>query len=236
MKGVTHATSGLAAGAIISTAMNLTPNIALPTMLITAGAAMLPDFDHPQASPARMYGKATETLAIGISKLAGGHRKGTHTFYFPLLMGVLVFAAIVWVPANVGTYIVSFLLMSLAFTGLQMIPAQYRWAFPVICGGVTWWLVSSGFVGVKASLFVSCLVAVGAYTHLLGDMLTESGVPLLGPIPVFGKPWRRISFIPGFLQHRGWFVSSGWWDMTFRVACMVIIGVCALFYAGIIVL
>lgn len=197
---------------------------------------MLPDFDHPQASPARMYGKVTEMLATGISKLAGGHRKGTHTIYFPLLMGVLVFAAIVWVPANVGTYVVSFLLMSLAFTGLQMIPTQYRWAFPVVCGGVTWWLVSSGFVGVKASLFVAGLVVAGAYTHILGDMLTESGVPLLGPIPVFGEPWRRVSFIPVFLQHRGWFVSSGWWDMTFRVVCMVIIGVCALFYTGTIVL
>lgn len=236
MKGVTHATSGLAVGAIISTVMNLAPSIALPTMLITAGAAMLPDFDHPQASPARMYGKATETLAIGISKLAGGHRKGTHTIYFPILMGVLVFAAIVWVPANVGTYVVAFLLMSLAFTGLRMIPTQYRWAFPVICGGVTWWLVSSGFVGVKASLFVACLVTVGAYTHILGDMLTESGVPLLGPIPVFGEPWRRVSLIPGFLQHRGWFVSSGWWDMTFRTVCTVIIGVCALFYTGTIAL
>ena len=35
-------------------------------------------------------------------------------------------------------------------------------------------------------------VGVGCFVHLLGDMITKNGVPILWPIPIGRRMWRMI--------------------------------------------
>ena len=53
--------------------------------LICAGAALLPDMDHPGGTVARSLPPLSRWLARGVSRLGGGHRHGTHS-----LVGLLV--------------------------------------------------------------------------------------------------------------------------------------------------
>ena len=53
--------------------------------LICAGAALLPDMDHPGGTVARSLPPLSTWLARGVSRLGGGHRRGTHS-----LVGLLV--------------------------------------------------------------------------------------------------------------------------------------------------
>ena len=85
MLGRTHALSG--ADAVLA----LTPLLrdhgvtvdawAVPVAAVTAaGAAVLPDFDHADATPARSLGPLTAGLAWCVGLVSGGHRNGTHSF------------------------------------------------------------------------------------------------------------------------------------------------------------
>ena len=53
--------------------------------LICAGAALLPDMDHPGGTVARSLPPLSTWLARGVSRVCGGHRHGTHS-----LVGLLV--------------------------------------------------------------------------------------------------------------------------------------------------
>ncbi|MDO4919852.1 metal-dependent hydrolase [Kocuria sp.] len=53
--------------------------------LICAGAALLPDLDHPGGTVARSLPPLSTWLARGIARISGGHRRGTHS-----LVGLLV--------------------------------------------------------------------------------------------------------------------------------------------------
>lgn len=222
MKGITHATTGAAAGAVFATAAGFDLPTAIATVGLTAGAAMLPDFDHPSASPAQMYGPVTRGLARALSAISGGHRKATHMIFAPLLFALGIWAAIVFIPNQWGAYGSVFLLTSLAFTGLWRLDKKLRVLFPLLSAAVTWYAVTSGLGVGDSSLFVAECVALGVAAHMLGDALTESGIPLFGPIPVNGKPWKRISLIPAPLQHKGIFISTGAWDLINRVAAIAV--------------
>ena len=57
--------------------------------LICAGAALLPDLDHPGGTVARSLPPVSRWLAKGLSRLAGGHRRGTHSLLGLLAIMVL---------------------------------------------------------------------------------------------------------------------------------------------------
>ncbi len=54
-----------------------------PTVLC-AGAALLPDLDHPSGLMADTLGPVTHLLARGVAQAAGGHRQATHSLLFGL--------------------------------------------------------------------------------------------------------------------------------------------------------
>lgn len=222
MKGITHATTGAAAGALFATAIALPLPAAIAAVGLTAGAAMLPDFDHPSASPAQMYGPVTRIIARVISFICGGHRKATHMFFAPFFFAIAAWAAITFIPNQWGAYGAIFILTSLAFTGLWRLDKKWRIGFPVIAAIVTWYAVSAGLGVNDSAMFVAECVAIGVVAHMFGDIVTESGIPLFGPIPIGGKPWKRISLIPPFLQHKGMFISTGWWDMLNRIVAAIV--------------
>ena len=58
--------------------------------LVSAGAALLPDVDHPSASVARSLPPLTVWVARLVSAVGGGHRGITHS-----LVGAVLFVALV---------------------------------------------------------------------------------------------------------------------------------------------
>lgn len=54
--------------------------------LVCAGAALLPDIDHPKARISNSFGPLTRGLAHFVETIAGGHRHMTHTLWFVILM------------------------------------------------------------------------------------------------------------------------------------------------------
>jgi hypothetical protein len=59
-----------------------------------------------------------------------------------------------------------------------------------------WWLYQAG-PNPKAELselagLLGIAVAVGCFTHCLGDSITESGCPFLFPIPIAGETWYEL--------------------------------------------
>lgn len=66
-------------------------------ILAAAGAALLPDLDHPNASAARGLPPVTTALAALTASLSGGHRHGTHS-----LFGATIFTAAAWASSHLS--------------------------------------------------------------------------------------------------------------------------------------
>lgn len=177
MLGRSHALSGAAAGAAAAVLLHASPaHLAVATVL-TAGAAVLPDIDHPDATAARSFGFATRAFAWLVDRVSGGHRHGTHS-----LVGIAAFtAAAVLADAHrgalAGRVALGLLLTLVIASGLRALNA----------GGHTSDLVA--IVATAAMLWrgldlaaLPWTVGLGAAAHVVGDMLTDEGVPLWWPL------------------------------------------------------
>jgi membrane-bound metal-dependent hydrolase YbcI (DUF457 family) len=95
MLGYSHATSGalvwLATAPALSQALTgapmSAPELAAGTV-ICAGAALLPDLDHPQATIAHTFGPVSHVASKLTFILSGGHRQGTHSLLFSVGFGL----------------------------------------------------------------------------------------------------------------------------------------------------
>ena len=109
MLGFSHATSGalgwfLAAPAVANLiGQPLTaPELAVGAVAC-AGAALIPDLDHPQATIAWTFGPISKAAARLTALLAGGHRQGTHSLLFSIGFGAfcyLVGTSTKWLDSN----------------------------------------------------------------------------------------------------------------------------------------
>ena len=220
--GPTHAMSGAAIGlgvaAIIPASLGgpTTAIGALTFAAVTAGAALLPDIDSPQATVSRTFG----FLSMGVSHVCentalavydatksqrdedreNGHRTATHTVWFALAAGVLcaVLVGIFGQPASIG---ILFVTLGLAVRGL----------FPEFSKSSDWLAITAGSAAAAAAVWrwqpqmagpaaLGTAVAVGICAHILGDSITKSGVPMLGGlVSINGKRWWDIC-PPGFLR------------------------------------
>lgn len=186
MLGRSHSTSGavlaLAAEPLLASAgVPLTGWSILVLAISAAGGAMLPDFDHRQATIAHSLGPVTKLLAIGIEKVSGGHRNGTHS-----LLGLAVTTVIAWGVVQFGGWPLAIwlgFLFAVALAGLQMkFTPRSVILHTLLCLAGGWWLMTSAL---KASFpFDATIwgVAIGYLAHLFGDALTIQGVPFLLPI------------------------------------------------------
>lgn len=203
MMGTSHATAGalgwlltvpVAAGIV---AAPVEGKVLIAGTIATAGAALLPDLDHPDATIARTLGPITEGISKLVHLIAGGHRQATHSILFAVLAGLATHFIAAWSP--VAALIIFWSLTSLALKALHLTPPRIShnkkalfivaeatliaWAVNQYMPGNWWWL--------------GIAVGLGSFLHLgpLGDCLTPEGVPFLWP-------WRKRFALP-VIAHTG---------------------------------
>lgn len=178
MMGRTHALSGLVLGAAAGQFVwHSAPGYLAVGAAVTAGAAVLPDIDHPDASIARSFGFVTEAFAWIVEHISGGHRHGTHS-----LAGVAAFTALAYaaehyrqtLPGKAGLALLLILVLAAGVRALK-IGGHFG---DLLAIGAAVAMIVTGF-GLAE---VPWAVAVGAATHLLGDMLTDEGIPIAWPV------------------------------------------------------
>jgi len=192
MMGAGHAVSGAAAGLYAATLardlglLDIGPAATLTGAALCAGAALLPDLDHPNATIAKAFGPASVALAHSTNAVSsavyrytktgvdedrdGGHRGLTHTLAFAVVLGGLIAALVdVW---PLLTPVLLFVLLVLALRGL--IPNLHskmgrpgqgprrRLRTPA------WWRRTKGMIGIWA--------ISGALAWLLTDAMPASDV------------------------------------------------------------
>ncbi|MGW7319451.1 metal-dependent hydrolase [Streptomyces sp. NPDC054865] len=208
--GPTHALSGVAVWMAGAAGLQLF-DYPVPASELTvgaavcAGAALLPDIDHPSSTVARTFGPASAALSHLVDRVStavynatrtareaprtGGHRTLTHTGVFAAALGGLVSTAcgMLGKPAAVT---VLFLLLGLAIRGLMGTWARRQgWAVTMLiaaaaAAAATLWLPEG-----RGYPILGLAVTVGSVTHCLGDMITKQGCPLAWPMVHRGKRW-----------------------------------------------
>lgn len=178
MLGRSHALSGAVVGAGLSVAVLHAdrPHVALAAV-VTAGAAVLPDLDHHDSSIAHSFGFATQAFAWVVEKLSGGHRHLTHS-----LAGAGVFTALVWLagtyrhtwPGEIGLGFTLTLLLAAALRALKL--GGHAADLIALAGAAAMVRYSYGLA------LVPYAVAAGCVAHIIGDGLTDEGVPLWAPV------------------------------------------------------
>lgn len=190
MQGFTHALSGATAFLAVAAPLSNTIPLDFSTVALgtvtAAGAALLPDLDHPHATAARTFGPISEALSKGVSTISGGHRHATHS-----ILGAGVFAAAAVLIVQVGGWPLALLLaMCIGLADRALLPR----AKPRKDGRLQWGDIA-GFVHAVAAVAVGYALAhstldmavvpyavtIGVVIHILGDALTEKGVPFFWP-------------------------------------------------------
>lgn len=178
--------------------------------IVAAGAAVLPDLDEPEATAARSLGMPGRIASKTVRAAAGGHRQRTHTLLFAGVAAVWGYAAAAlstgewgngetyWrVPAALTAAICclwGFLLIGRAVKdrGLSLLAGKTTaW---VASAGMMFFMLSPLFASSSAPVIGDLVTAaspawwlpaamgVGVVAHLLGDLPTQSGVPVLWPL------------------------------------------------------
>lgn len=189
MMGGHHAITGAAAWvAVTSTApgalglMPLDPLGITAGALVCAGAALLPDADHPSATIAQSIPVVGKVGANAISGMVGGHRHGTHS-----LIGLAVMAGLAWLlqfavidvdwwpaPFPVGPIVAAVALVAFAVKAIGIVRS---WPAAWVSGAGVAAVVA--FAG--AETWIPHAIVLGVVLHLLGDFITIGGLPLLWP-------------------------------------------------------
>ncbi len=193
MMGTTHAASGavlfLAVQPLLASHGWIDPGMGtvIAGTVAAAGSGMLPDIDHHEASIAQSLGPVTKGITYIVSAISGGHRNGTHS-----LVGVVVLTALGYAGSRLTGWplgLVLGFLVAIGLAGLR-VKVDGSWVVHtllVIAATVVFCL--SGAHGWVDMRMLPWAVCVGCVAHILGDMLTKEGCPLIWP---FSKKRFRI--------------------------------------------
>lgn len=182
MMGSTHVSMAMIGGLVtlpLASWAGLSAPVEQAAWVLTwAGFGLAPDFDHPNAHAARMWGFPSRVLALGVGRLAGGHRKGTHD----LVLSPLIFAVLIFAGLRVGGQYVAMAVLAitigLALRGLQAIDLgrTAQAANLAISLAGAWWLTSHDHLAHFALLPLAA--AGGVLCHLIGDGMTDEKLPV----------------------------------------------------------
>ncbi len=211
MLGVSHALSGAALGLAVAgfgpgvLGAEPTAGSVMTFAGVTAGAALLPDLDHPSSLATKRFSAASwlaSRLVRPLSAFAysvtrsdrdvgtGRHRGLTHTILGAVMLGAAVNLASVAVgtPVLVGTL---FVCLALAIKGLDdLVPGPPSL---IVAAGLTVAVeryLPGGTTGTAG--WLGFAVTLGMLVHMVGDALTESGAPLLWPVRIKERRWYPV--------------------------------------------
>lgn len=98
MMGPAHALSGACAFSLAALPAHLPAQQYAIGIVVCAGAAVLPDIDHPGSGVSHTFWHLTRGFSWVVRKVSGGHRNGTHSF-----LGAAVFSALVFIATGLHT-------------------------------------------------------------------------------------------------------------------------------------
>jgi membrane-bound metal-dependent hydrolase YbcI (DUF457 family) len=189
MMGTSHATSGALGWLLIAPPLAMATGTPLSTPILvagtvaTAGAALLPDLDHPKSTIAYTLGPVTYGLAKLTNLVFGGHRQGTHTLLFAIGAGVVTFFASR--ASDIVMIAIMFAMSALAIRSLGLVPPRTSQNIKGLvvaaeAAAITWllWQYEPG----DWSLWLGVSVFLGCVLHCVGDTCTPEGVPWFKPI------------------------------------------------------
>jgi membrane-bound metal-dependent hydrolase YbcI (DUF457 family) len=197
MLGHSHALSGAVAGLAAGSLILHEPAapLALFAGLVTA-YALAPDIDSCGSTEARSLGFVTEAFAWIVRLVSGGHRHGTHS-----AAGVAAFAGAAWLAClfrhQQAGRIALFLILAAGFAAaLDALRIGGHAGNLLALGGAA----AMCWTGYGLAL-VPLAAALGAGTHIAGDMLTLTGCPLAWPLTMreFHLTPRPLRFTTGKL-------------------------------------
>jgi membrane-bound metal-dependent hydrolase YbcI (DUF457 family) len=158
----------------------LTPAELIAGALICAGAAMLPDLDHPSATIAQTFGPVTWVLSKAVCWASGGHRGATHSLVFAVAAGFGAHFLANRYP--IGRDILVILLIGLALRAIGIgIPGK-KFASAMVNIAMTVGLFAMFRSYEVGYAWLGLAVGVGSLIHVVGDCLTERGCPVLWPL------------------------------------------------------
>lgn len=184
--GRTHALSGAAAWLVLvpipgaTTGMATDPPRSPHRPRVAAGAAMLPDLDHPQSTAGRALGPITHLLAVAMAALAGGHRQATHSLLGVVAVAITLASIMATPLASATATGVIGLYIGLALRSIgpaEMRDARIDLTLIVTTVAVVWWLQPR----IAIDGWLPAAVGVGWLLHIVGDACTDQGVPWLWP-------------------------------------------------------
>jgi membrane-bound metal-dependent hydrolase YbcI (DUF457 family) len=223
MLGRDHALSGAFAFAALGPTLHVTGSHLAAGVLLTAGAGVLPDIDHPDSTIARSFGFLTQAFAWVVARISGGHRHGTHS-----IAGITVFSigalaagtyqlsgaragavpghvAFSWHMLPAGLY-----LALLYSSGLRALHVGGHHGDLLGIGGAiitcyTGWDLLRVGVGHWHIPLLALATAIGSAAHIACDELTHGGCPVFWP---FSE--REFHLLPRPLQFTTAKISETW--------------------------
>ncbi|WFE27999.1 metal-dependent hydrolase [Solwaraspora sp. WMMD791] len=183
---------------------------------VCAGGALFPDLDlsgkvtrnQGGATVARTFGvvslfaaEVIEKISLGVyhaTKLSkdphrnNGHRTLTHTIPFTVLVGwgttALCAAYGKW--AVIG---ILFFMIGLALRGLfDEWAKRAGWVIVTLVSAGAAYFTYLHLPGDRGYPMLGFAMGVGCFVHILGDLVTRAGVPILWPIPIRRRMWTMI--------------------------------------------
>lgn len=180
--------------------------------LVAAGAALLPDADHHNATIAYSIPGVGKAVTAAVGAAAGGHRHGTHSG----LSAVIVFL-LAWLITGVfgladtthgSPYVIICGIIAAAMLcfALKVLKIVRTWGMAWLVG-----IVSSAaitFLLPEQWAWLPWAIAIGWVTHMAGDFLTVGGLPLTWPKNI--KPPQGVTATP--VLNRMW-MKNGYWSL-----------------------
>ncbi len=212
--------------------------------LATAGTALVCDWDHRHSTVAQSLPPLSNVIAVGIENVSGGHRQGTHSVlgaaFFVLLatMAGQIQLQTDWGLLSVGAGLLCMFMINIAAKALKLFPKAgfiSNWIFALAMAGLVTFFAPDQWTWLPVSMLT------GVVVHIVGDMVTTGGVPLLWPVvirpprflrklPVVNDVWKANgAFSVPLLGRAG---SRREWLVLIPVSAYAMVGMCVAGWAA----